>query len=212
VHLFARLFALGVLLAALMGCDIARAGLPTTPPASEPLATSTPTSTLPWALSRTPGTATTTPPVAATVAVSDTVCGYDEAKAVAEAFLDAYNHGDQRALAGFFGRKFMWYSATNAGEPHFVAHQPERALAYFERRHALGEWLALREFHLTSADPTAAPHRDTVDFWYYLDRTVEGQTLLAMGKGAMDCAAHEIFVWSMGTPPPGVGPTAQHTR
>lgn len=126
------------------------------------------------------------------------VCEYDEAKAIAEAFLDAYNRGDSRTLAQFFGEKFQWWSATNPHEPHFVAYRPDMALAYFERRHAEGEHLTLREFHLS--DPTGRPPRDVVNFSFNLDRTFQNNTLLVVGKGAMDCEAREIFVWSMGSP------------
>ncbi len=126
------------------------------------------------------------------------MCEYDQAKAIVEAFLDAYNRGDSRMLAQFFGEKFQWWSATYPHEPHFVAYRPDVALAYFQRRHAEGERLTLREFHLS--DPTGRPPRNLVNVWFNLDRTFRNTIFLIVGKGAMDCEAREIFVWSMGAP------------
>ena len=216
-----HLCALAVLLVALAACaDTVRVARPEASPTAPPLEMPTATLSLPAVVSPTATTAAATgegpasgslttatpdlgqplpPPVATTVATTQAVCTYEEARGIAEAFLHAYNRGDQRALAGFFGRKFKWYSATNPDEPHFVAYQPEAALAYFERRHALGERLTLREFHVTG-EPREPP-RDLVNFWYELDRQFEDRTLRAIGKGAMDCEGREIFVWSMGFPP-----------
>lgn len=127
-------------------------------------------------------------------------CAYDEAQAIVAGFLDAYNRGDRQGLSGYFGRQFKWYSATNPGEPHFVTYGVSEALDYFERRHTLDERLTLRAFHLSGQDPTQATQRTEVNFWYELDRTFQGRTFQAMGKGAMNCEAREIFVWSMGFP------------
>lgn len=138
-------------------------------------------------------------PVATAVTATRAVCTPDEARAIVEGFLDAYNRGEQQALAKYFGRKFKWYSATNAGEPHFVSYHADGALEYLERRHGLGERLKLREFHVS--DPAGRAPRDLVNFWYILERTFEGKTYRAVGKGAMDCEAREIFVWSIGGEP-----------
>ena len=126
------------------------------------------------------------------------VCLYDEAKGVVVDFLDAYNRADEAAMARFFGPKFRWYSATNrmGGEPHFVAHRSVDALTYLHSRVMKGERLTLSEFHVT--DPSGAPPRDLVNFWYRLDRTLAGTSFMGMGKGALDCDAREIFVWSAG--------------
>ncbi len=72
---------------------------------------------------------------ATAVAVSRMTCSYKEAKAIVEAFLDAFNRGDQAALAQFFGPRFKWWSATHPDEPHSVAYRPDAALRYLVRRH-----------------------------------------------------------------------------
>jgi hypothetical protein len=99
------------------------------------------------------------------------------------------------AVAGFFGREFRWYSATIPNGDHFVAYRADHALDYVVRRHALGDRLVLRAFHV--ADPSGAPPRDYVTFWYELDRIVDGEAVQRVGKGALDCGTREIFVWSM---------------
>lgn len=135
---------------------------------------------------------TSAPPNAAAV------CGNDEARGIVESFLGAYNRGDQRAVAGFFGRHFKWYSATSP-EKHFVAYRVADALEYLDRRYALGERLALHQFFL--AGPTGTAPRDSANFWFEVERTVEGRIFRGIVKGAMDCEAREIFVWSMGSSP-----------
>lgn len=140
-------------------------------------------------------------------------CTYDEAWALVTAFLDAYNRGDQQALAPFFNiRKFQWYGVRNPGKPAFTARTVDAALAYFARRHSLGERLTLRELHFGGgADPTKASPRDRVDFWFYLDSTVAGQTTRMVGKGLLDCEWRQFLGWGMGPAPETASPTPPRT-
>jgi hypothetical protein len=124
-------------------------------------------------------------------------CSYDESQGIVDQFLDAYNNGDEAEAALFFGPKFRWLSANDraSGEAFFVTYEPGGATAYLRGRYARGEELLLREFHLS--DPGGVPPRDLVNFWYRLDRMLDGHTFKVMGKGALDCDGREIFVWSM---------------
>jgi hypothetical protein len=126
-------------------------------------------------------------------------------------FLNAWNHGDQAQLAeliadqsGVREESFQWYSVTE-GDPskegrHFVTFRPEGVLEYASERYTQREQL-----QLLSVDVGAGGN-----FGFALLRQADDLQpdleALAHGKGAIDCAAGRIRVWSMGIPAGGDPP------
>jgi hypothetical protein len=130
-------------------------------------------------------------------------------------FLAAFNHGNQATLASFFPDKvaypdttkhgFQWYSVTD-GSRNFVTYDPADLPAYFASRHAQHEQLRLRRLTVTAGPPSAGFAR--LDLTFRLDRQADDLPHSeATGKGAIDCADMNIFVWSLASVPDGV-PTA----
>lgn len=198
--------------------------------------------TLLLAACRAPGTAApdmppiattaTTSPVAATVARATPTGGPSTSRATASAndtlppgcetrqglvrvvagFLEAFNRGDQDALARSFpvqaaggvsnGRsdQFQWYSVTE-GDPRAGGHNVtlrSRAdlLAYFVQRHEQHERLEIRSLQVNGTSG-----RNSVDFQYTLTRVADDLPERPVdGKGAINCDNQTIFVWSMGNP------------
>lgn len=145
-------------------------------------------------------------------------CGLDEIVRLLSEFLHAFNHGDAPALPSFFPRVaaypdttlagFQWYSVTDQNG-HFVTHDPAELPAYFAARHDRQEQLQLLGLEL------ATGWHAGVDIAFRLSRTASDlPPHEAVGKGAIDCDEHTIFVWSMAqdmpvisdraTPQPGV--------
>ena len=134
-------------------------------------------------------------------------CTTDEAVGIVTAFIDAFNRGDPGSLARTFPAeaarrgfvepgKFQWYSVGGGpGHPngHFVAWTREELLPYLAERHARNE-----RFQLLQIEVAGSWHLG-VDVVYDIERRADDiPTYVAGGKGALDCEARTIFVWSMG--------------
>lgn len=196
---------------ALAGCGGA------TPTAVTPRATSpTPVATL---APRSPS-----PPRPTSGTVGATNCDSDAVEQRIRQFIDAFNRGDQTALARFFGPDFQWYSVTE-GDPtvggrHFLAYNPQGGLVvsgpppgervtvghqeillpYFAARHAHGERLQIRHLAID-----VRSDRHPADFTYELTREADdlppglgGPERIVKGKGAIRCPDGTSVVWSMG--------------
>jgi hypothetical protein len=115
------------------------------------------------------------------------------------AFFDAFNRGDPSAVH-YVAPSGGWYSVTEGRRRHFVTYSRRGLPAYFARRHRHGERLRLVELAVGYANGLG-------QIEYRLERRagdlrrlgITGTT--ALGKGAVDCEAGRIVVWSMGMPP-----------
>lgn len=166
--------------------------------------------------------ATATAPMVATMSVvatptEDTAlpagCHPAELTALVERFLAAFNSGDQAQLRRFFleqaaergyersgqERFFHWYSVSQvvAGRPpaQFTAYTRDELLPYLARRHTQNERLQLRALH---SDGRLGWHGGADVTYELAGQADDVPTFAASGKGAIDCRAGMIFVWSMG--------------
>jgi hypothetical protein len=128
-------------------------------------------------------------------------CALEETVRFLTAFLDAFNRGDLTALAAFFPdegvyphsdqRGFQWYSVTDQ-DGHFVTYDPAELPAYFAARHDQHERLHLLELEV------ATGWHSGVAIVYRLSRVADDlPPHEVIGKGAIYCDDHTIFVWSM---------------
>jgi hypothetical protein len=138
-------------------------------------------------------------------------CGPRAVAGLVLRFLNAWNHGDQTQLAELIAERsgvreesFQWYSVTE-GDPgkegrNFVTYRPEGVLEYAAERYAQQEQLQLLAVDVGSGG----------NFGFTLLRKADDLQpelgALARGKGAVDCAAGRIRVWSMGIPAGGDPP------
>jgi len=122
-----------------------------------------------------------------------------------ERFVDAFNRGDLAALARLFPAEraaqtgeitdFQWFSVTGPGD-HFLARDREALLAYSAERHARREVLWLLRLEV------ATSWHGGVDIIFDLVRRADDfPERVVGGKGAIDCARQQIFVWSLGNSP-----------
>lgn len=119
-------------------------------------------------------------------------------------FVDTWNHGDQAQLAQFIASRsgiplegFQWFSVTE-GDPNtdgrnFVTYQPEGVLEYAAERHAQREWLRLLAVDVGAGGNIGFSLTRQAD-----DLQPEQESFMR-GKGAIDCDAGRVRVWSMGT-------------
>jgi hypothetical protein len=134
-------------------------------------------------------------------------------------FLDAFNRGDQQALARFFPAetsqrgphgtlssgeeegKFKWYSvggAPGSFNSGFQANNRDELLAYFAERHAHHERMQLLQVDYGAKLWWENGTRG-IDMTYDIRRHADDiPTHIAGGKGAVDCREQTIYVWSMG--------------
>jgi hypothetical protein len=136
-------------------------------------------------------------------------------------FTRAFNVGDQGQLARLFfisegpsppdfsqrGYPWSWYSASEVAaggriEDSFVTYNQGELLRYFAERHEQGERLELIKVSVTRTG--ALGEEGNVSIVYVLSRDADdlepglgGPDRVATGKGAVNCASHRIFVWSM---------------
>ncbi len=118
-------------------------------------------------------------------------------------FLDAFNRGDQAALAAFFPAgaaepgvaepgTFRWFHAPVPGGRFMTDHRDE-LLAWFAVRHERHERLELLRLEVT---PGWHPE---VYVRYDIARQADDLPAhVAGGSGSVLCAERTIFVWSMG--------------
>ncbi len=134
-------------------------------------------------------------------------CQPEEVARLVLHFFDAVNRGDQAQIdqsfaitAGPEGRKPQgWYSVDYSPPGQvprqFAAFTQSDLLAYFRERHAQRE--RLRLVGLQVRGPT---WHGGVDITYTLGRRADdlvGEERPYGGKGAINCARQQIFVWSM---------------
>ena len=136
------------------------------------------------------------------------------------AFFDAFNRGDQEALARFFGADFRWYAVADGAGAGFLAYNPEAearlmsagkdakagtaqetVLPYLAERHAHGEQLRLLS---VSVSATPQEHEPAVWIHYNVSRRADdlkpgrgGAEQVAHGKGLVKCQTQTIAVWNM---------------
>lgn len=137
-------------------------------------------------------------------------CNAEAVTGLITRFFDAFNRGDQTALARFFpaqaagamsnGQRtqFQWYSVTEgnpqAGGNNFTARNLDELLAYFARRHGQHERLELRSLQINGRG-----WHGGIDFQYALTRAANDlPARVVEGKGSINCDDQTIFVWSMG--------------
>ena len=129
-------------------------------------------------------------------------CSLDETVQFLTDFLDAFNRGDATALPRFFPeegvypyadkRGFQWYSVTDQSG-HFVTYDPAELPAWFAARHEQHERL-----HLLELEVAASVQFPYVSIVYRLRREADDlPPHEVIGKGAVYCDDHTIFVWSM---------------
>jgi hypothetical protein len=120
------------------------------------------------------------------------------ARSVLTSFIDAFNRGDGPLLATFFTpgtepRAFQWFyvgGLTQAYGPT-LRDLPN----YFAEWHAAGE-----RWRLVSVDAGAGPSwHGGIDFGMQVERTRGEWSGVFQGKGALECAAHRIFVFGLGS-------------
>ena len=142
-----------------------------------------------------PNVAPSTPPAVvapARSAAESTAC----ARSVLTTFIEAFNRGDSARLATFFSKAngdmaFRWFVTpeTPAGGPGAA-----QLTDYFATWHAAGE-----RWRLVSIDAGASPSwHGGVDFGFEIERAWPDRSEINPGKGALDCDARRIFVFSMG--------------
>jgi hypothetical protein len=138
-------------------------------------------------------------------------CLPNDVVAILNGFIDAFNRGDQAALATYLaedtvgptmamGGDFAWFSVSGAPgsfNPGGGGDTPGQALAYFAERHRHGERMQLLQLELGTTwwengiGMTFDVARDADDIPAHI----------AGGKGAIDCARRKITLWSLGDRP-----------
>lgn len=125
-------------------------------------------------------------------------CGTRQVAEMVMDFADAFNQGKAQRAAGYFSlvNKNTWYSAntdrSRGKAKTFTTHNKKDLIAYFQRRHQHHERI---EPVMISANLHA---RNGVALQYVLRVKADDLSQrLMIGKGAIDCANHRIFVWSM---------------
>ncbi len=144
-----------------------------------------------------------------------TPCTAAEVRVLVVRFIRAFNEGDSEALGKLFAREpyFRWYETPAPGRRLNDAGFRVTLIAYFEKRHEVGERLRLRTFKFggnSTGDTGDLSYRlggagDLSPFGTFEVKLVRRADDLRpteyMGKGASYCyadEADEIFVWSMG--------------
>ncbi len=186
-----------------------RSGLVVTPPATALWpASATGTRAAPPSTQPPPAGSADAPRVTGDAATLPPGCQPEQVAGLVTGFFDAVNRGDQEAIARIFSPEAGpagvspqgWYSVTDhppgEGRRHFVAYSQGRLLAYFQERHGRHERLRLLRLQVSGgswhggADVVYTLRRGADDLGDE-ERTFEG-------KGAINCARRQVFVWSMG--------------
>jgi hypothetical protein len=120
------------------------------------------------------------------------------ARSVLGSFIDAFNRGDSAQLSSFFSPSrgvtpFKWFVT-----PETPAYGPGIAQLpyYFATWRSAGE-----RWRLMIVQASASPGwHGGVDFAMEIERTWPDRSMVNGGKGALDCDAGKIFVFSLGDP------------
>ena len=125
-------------------------------------------------------------------------CTSAEVQALVDAFVHAFNVGDQRTLQHLWARRgqgFQWYSTDAPGQRFDPVARDRAGLAgYFVRRHTDGETLRLTSFRFNGNTDGYG------NFQYTLIRAAADLPPTAyIGKGAAICGRmpRTLGVWSM---------------
>jgi hypothetical protein len=127
-------------------------------------------------------------------------CSVTETAALVTGFLDAFSRGDRDELDRFFApagegtSDFKWFSSVDGGRRRTI-YERANLLDHFSERHRHADTLRLVSLSI------GAGHRAEVGLSYVVIRQADdlGSTpLFVSGKGQIDCARRQIFVWSMG--------------
>lgn len=134
-------------------------------------------------------------------------CDLGRAAGVVTGFVDAFNRGDQAALATFFPAatignepvgpgRMGWFAVTGAEggfNPGFIAWSRKDLLPYLAERHAKHERLRLLQIQV------AGSLDGVVNMGFDVARQADDiPAHVAGGKGALDCGARTIVVWNLG--------------
>lgn len=159
-------------------------------PPPTPLATATPSSSAPT---------TSTPSPDPDTAGMDPGCSRSLVRELATTFIEAFNRGDQDALAGLFGSQFQWFTVHSGDQlAGWGTYDRAELPAYFAARHAMDERLTIRQLEVSSGQ--SGPLPGSAGFTFALRRTAADLPAdfdLAYGKGSIRCATREIEVWAM---------------
>ncbi len=144
-----------------------------------------------------------------------TPCTAAEVRVLMVRFVRAFNEGDSETLGKLFAREpyFRWYETPAPGRRVNDAGFRVTLIAYFEKRHEVGERLRLRTFkfggnHTGGAGGLSYRMGGAGDLSPFgtvevklVRRADDLRPTEYVGKGASYCyadEADEIFVWSMG--------------
>ncbi|MDQ3044531.1 MAG: hypothetical protein M3R06_05190 [Chloroflexota bacterium] len=132
-------------------------------------------------------------------------CGVEFVVDLLTGFLDAFNRGDQEALARYFPSevaefppeigKFNWYGVggpPNSFNPGFTAMNRDELLVYFAERHDQHEQMRLLQVEVGEEWHGLGMTLD-------IDRRADDIPHHEAGvKAAIDCPSETIWVWGMG--------------
>jgi hypothetical protein len=125
-------------------------------------------------------------------AAESTECAYS----LLSSFIDAFNRGDATELTTFFSTTrgtttFKWFVT-----PETPAYGP----GISQLPHYFATWRSAGErWRVASVEAGASPGwHGGVDFAMEIERTWPDRSTLNGGKGALDCDARKIFVFSLG--------------
>jgi len=111
-----------------------------------------------------------------------------------QAFLDAFNRGDQAALRGIFQRSVVFSSQDSPSAGFFLSSGQQSLLDYFARRHEHRETLQLTALHIQyGAGSIEAGLAPTIE-----RRADDRAPAVISAKGAIDCNDHAIVLWNQG--------------
>ena len=120
------------------------------------------------------------------------------ARSVLNAFIEAFNRGDSAQQSTFF--------STTQGAPTFKWFVTPETPAYGPGVSQLPDYFATwrnagERWRLMNVEAGASPGwHGGVDFAMEIERTWPDRSMINGGKGALDCDARKIFVFSLGDP------------
>lgn len=155
-----------------------------------------------------PVLASASPPPPATAdpdsAGMDPGCSRSLVRGVVTSFIQAFNRGEQQALAGLFGPQddFMWFSVSNRHDHldmgRWLTYEISALPAYFAARHLTNERLTLREIQLSGG--RSGRRESQAGFGILLERTADdlpAELGLLEGKAAIRCDTRTIKLWAV---------------